>query len=78
MTKNNEYITMTYEYNNTYFIDIVTTSRDIEAWIYNKDCGVKMLMFGFPIYQQTYEKALEIIKANAEEYIAIYAEEYED
>ena len=78
MKINKEYKTQTYQYNDTYFIDIVTTSKSIEAWIYNKDCGVKMLMFGLPIYQQTYSEALEIIEANAEDYISFYIEEYED
>ena len=78
MKRSKERNTITYKYNDTYFIDIVTTSEVIEAWIYNKDYGVKSLMFGLPIYQQTYSEALEIIEANAEDYISFYIEEYED
>ena len=78
MKINKEYKTQTYQYNDIYFVDVVTTAETVEAWLYSKDNGVKMLMFGLPIYQQTYGDAVAIITANVKDYIIGYIEEYED
>jgi hypothetical protein len=48
------------------------TSKCYEGWIYHKDCGVKQLMFGCPIEQQTFEQFQELIEANIDEHILIY------
>ena len=64
-----------------YIVDIVELSDEWEAWLYHKDYGVKMLMFGFakkdqnnyPIPQEMF---LELVDANVNDYIDDYEEEY--
>ena len=45
----------------------------IESWLYKKDYGVKMFMFGLT-NSKDYR---EIIESNVDEYIEIYNEEYD-
>ena len=68
----------TFKYDENYLIDVVTLKDTYEAWVYHKNYGVKSLMFGCPIEQQTYQFFLEMVEANADEYIEFYAEEYEN
>lgn len=71
-----------YQYNDDYFVDIVITTYDsttvFEAWLYRKNCGIKMLMFGMPSYQQSFETFKEVVEANVEDYIPLYEEDYCD
>lgn len=77
MTKT-EIKTTTYEYDAGYYIDIVEKSEEYEAFIYHKDYGIKLHMFGMPKSQQDYTAFLDIVEANAGDYIKDYKEEYED
>lgn len=64
--------TTTYKVQDEIYIDIVETDDMYEAWIYEKDSGEKMLMFGCSKAQQPEEEFLEIVEGNAEEYFDIY------
>lgn len=79
----------TYQYNSDYYVDITAFAgktpdeNDVrEAWLYHKDYGVKMLMFGCPAKQtygyQEYDAFLAMVEANVEDYIKLYQESYED
>lgn len=67
----------TYEHNG-YIIETYAGSGVYEAWLCNPAYGVKMLMFGVPQEQQPYEEFVNIVFANAEDYIETYKAEYED
>ena len=45
------YITTTHNYDGKYLVDIIVKKDEqcYEAWLYNKDYGVKGLMFGVPM-----------------------------
>lgn len=64
-----------YDYDDEYCIDIITTNDTYEAWLYQYNCGMKSLMFGMPIPQQSKEQFLEIVEANVEDYIPLYCDE---
>lgn len=68
----------TYRYDNDYYIDIIETSEYLEAWIYNKNYGIKMLMFGTPILEQSYSEFIELAETGAPAFIKYYKEDYED
>lgn len=74
MTKNIE----TYKYKDDYYIDIQPMQGYREAWIYNTNYGVKMLMFGSAAGDITKEKFENLVFDRAEEYIELYQETYED
>lgn len=59
-----------------FLIDIVETDTDFEAWIYQKQNGVKMFMFGIPQEQQSKEVFLNVVKPTLLEYIRLYLDEY--
>ena len=63
-----------------FFVDIVSTGKDYEAWLYKKDYSLKMLMFGMPEAQQSYNVFLEIVanSLSTKEYQEIYNIEYCD
>lgn len=59
-----------------YLVDIVTTSDSYEAWLYRKEYGVKVLMFGAYRTLNTLEEFLETVEANIDEYAESYDNEY--
>lgn len=68
----------TYCYREDWFVDVVEFEYTYEAWLYNKEYGVKSLMFGFPksnvgvgVFLCTVEVMLEV-----ESYIRDYIESY--
>ena len=63
--------TMTYTYGKNYLVDIVTTKNEYEAWLYEKDRGMKYFMFGMPTEQQSYFEFMEITRDNVEDYIGL-------
>lgn len=71
MKKVNNEIT-TYEYENKICVDIVETPDDFEAWIYDKDYGIKELMWGEPKNKQTFEGFKKLVSANIKNYIGNY------
>ena len=71
-----EYKTETYWCGGDWLVDVVTTPDNFEAYLYHKNCGVKKLMFGMPIEQQSYEEFIEIVEGNVDDYTGPYLEEY--
>lgn len=62
----------------SWIVDIVTTDTNYEAWIYRSEYGVKMLMFGMPKEQQSYDEFIDIVEGNLEtnEYQSMYLYDY--
>lgn len=67
--------TTTYECGE-FLVDIVTTGDSYEAWLYRKEYGVKVLMFGSYRTLNTLEEFLETVEANIDEYAESYDNEY--
>ena len=60
-----------------FLILIVETDDMFEAWIRHASYGVSDLMFGCPKQQSfRYDDFVELVFANADEYIDIYKDEY--
>ena len=59
-----------------YMIDIVTGDDWYDAWLYRKDIGVKMLMFGIQKKDSTADELLEMALNDLESYKRIYNEDY--
>lgn len=57
-------------------IDIEQTVKTISAWIYVENYGVKMFMFGMDRNAVTLGEFIQIVEANAPEYIGIYHDLY--
>ena len=64
-----------YDYDDEYCIDIITTNDTYEAWLYKNNYGMKSLMFGSPIQQQSKEEFLKIVAINVDDYIPLYCDE---
>lgn len=79
MKKVNNEIT-TYEYEIKICVDIVETPDSFEAWIYDKDYGIKELMWGEPKnnirfnepYTQTFEGFKKLVSESIKDYIGSY------
>lgn len=76
MIKLDDVKTETFWVRDLFFVDVNTLPENYEAWIYHKEYGVKMLMFGMPKYQQSYEEFLELVDDDAATYIDNYSQEY--
>lgn len=67
-----------------FMFDLVTRSGDTmkddtyEAWVYHKDYGVKMLMWGVPQDSTDYWGFKDMVASTLEENIEGYREEYMD
>lgn len=59
-----------------FMIDIVTGSDWYDAWLYRKNFGVKMLMFGIPKADSTADELLEMVQLDIESYKQVYDQEY--
>lgn len=77
MKKINEIKTEIYK-SGSYYIEISTTKKEIGAWIWNKDYGVKMHMWSEPIEQTNYSEFFMTVCKTISEYKKTYQEEYED
>ena len=72
--------TTTYEYEIKIYVDIVETPDSFEAWIYDKDYGIKELMWGEPKnnmrfnepYTQTFEEFKKLVSTSIKDYIGSY------
>ena len=79
MKKVNNKIT-TYEYKIKICVDIVETPDSFEAWIYDKNYGIKELMWGEPKnnmrfnepYTQTFEGFKKLVSASVKDYLESY------
>ncbi len=67
----------TYKYNDQYYVDVVFDWKTYEAWIYNKDYGVKDLMFGTPAEQTSLIEFLDTVNAVVPDYIESYYKYHE-
>ena len=56
-------------------MDIVLGPESIEAWMFHKDYGVKVLMFGHDL-DITHKHFLELVESSIEEDRQHYYEEY--
>ena len=79
MKKNTAITTTTYtamQFN----VDIIVNAEEgtFEAWLYESGHGVKELMFGGMIDQQSYDDFVRIVYANLNEYIKFYIEDHMD
>lgn len=71
--------TETYRYMGHFCIDIVETSEVFEAYIYDDQYGIKMLMFAVQnINGYTKERFKQFVVNNAEDYMKSYIEKYCD
>ena len=68
----------TYFFDHHYIVDIFNVDDTYEAWLYNREYGIKDLMFGMPVEQQSFDEFLEIVEANVPEYIELYKAQHED
>ena len=69
----------TFIYKNVWRIDIVNNKSTYEAWLYHKDYGIKTLMFGVEAaYHDSLADFIQTVEASADDYTAIYKEEYVD
>lgn len=66
-----------YEYNTEYCIDIIEIGEIYESWLYRRDYGFKIFMFGLPTGQQSKEEFMDIVIRNVPEYIPNYCHELE-
>lgn len=61
-----------------YCVDICEDAEERSAWLYNSRYGVKSLMFGYLVNDQSREDFLDTVFSNLPDYIEDYAEQYED
>lgn len=63
-----------------YRIDIVKSCKHTfptyEAWLYEKNCGIKDMMFGCDPNRTTLKAFIYMVKRNADEYICNYIEDH--
>lgn len=78
MLENTAIKTTTYNASCGFMVDIVCNneSRKREAYIYHKDCGIKDLMFGTSMEQDTYEEFFDMVEQNFTDYANDYMDEY--
>lgn len=60
-----------------YCVDICEDAEERSAWLYNANCGVKSLMFGEEVKQESREAFLDCVFSNLPYYIEDYEDEYE-
>ena len=61
-----------------YCVDICEDAEERSAWLYNANYGIKSLMFGTSVKQDSRDEFLDMVFSNLPYYIEDYAEEYED
>lgn len=61
-----------------FFVELWKNVNDdtYEAWIGHEDIGIKELMFGMPIAQQSYDDFRSIVVANIEDDAEAFKERY--
>lgn len=70
--------TITYSYVKEFCVDIVETDEMYDAWIYEKNTGIKSYMFGITKDDYDYDEAKKLIEKNVNQYIPIYLQELGD
>ena len=61
-----------------YCVDICEDAEERSAWLYNSAYGVKSLMWGEDVKQQSRESFLNLVFSNLPDYIKDYEDDYED
>lgn len=61
-----------------YCVDICEDAEERSAWLYNANYGIKSLMFGTSVKQDSRDEFLDMVFSNLPYYIEDYAEEHED
>ena len=84
LTKAINHTMTTYKTENGFMVDVVKyiavdkedyrNAMQIESWLYHKDYGIKMFMFG--VENKNDDLMMELIEGNLESYIDEYIEEY--
>ena len=59
-----------------YVVEIIDDKSMREAWLYHVDYGIKSLMFGIDVNEQSNGEFLELVKDNLLDYIADYEYRY--
>lgn len=80
LKRTNDYTTRTFDVGHGFLVDIVAIkSKDLyEAWIYHSSYGIKELMFGISMKDETYDGFLDLVYRNLDDHIFYYAKEYMD
>lgn len=69
--------TVTFEYKDGYFVDVVRMDDTWDVWVYHKDICAKSYMFGLPVDQvESWDDLLDIIAGNIDRHIDIYRQDY--
>lgn len=68
--------TDTYCYRDDWMIDIISTSKEYKAYLYNSGYSVKELLLSSPKGQQSYELFLSIVEADVEKDIKKYIDKH--
>lgn len=78
MKKLSNYKTEAYSFGVDFIVDIVETTDCYEAYLYEKHCSIKDLIFGMPKEQQSKKEFINIVEANLlnDNYINDYKEEF--
>lgn len=80
MTREKSISTVTYSYDpgREWFIDIVTDEEEktYTAYLYNKNYGIKEMMYGVYMDKHGLEDFIDDIRLNASDYIEQYVEDY--
>lgn len=59
-----------------YIVEVFETEDCYDGWLYHKGYSPKVLMFGLPKSQCSFEDALDLFIANLDEHIEYYEELY--
>ena len=70
--------TETYRIDGKWLVDIQTKDDTYYAYLWHERYGIKDLMFGCPVKQQSYEEFISLVEANFEDYKDIYIDEFMD
>lgn len=63
---------------NGYFVEVIKEGETVEFYLFNKEYGIKRLMFGFHEDTAPPKKWAEIIEANADSEIEFFKTLFED
>lgn len=70
--------TETYQFNESFFVDIVFLNDGYDAYLYHINYGIKELMFGCPNSIHTPDEFIQIVENNITDYIYSYIERWVD
>ena len=59
-----------------FYVDIVSTGKLYETWLFNEQYGIKSFMYGVYKKDFTLKDVIEMAESNIEEYIHHYKEDH--